>query len=168
MYPIVNDTIALTTFPPQPLAGDRLSAECESGVFLRRSGEVVNPIWVLLSTPGRRVSVNGRLSLLAMHILTDRDAIEFDGGEPIYFSTETLPRVEEYRGEGADEELCCPRCSLPIEPGQMAVRCPLDSVWHHDDRGIELPCWSNFDGCAIDPDHPTRMDGGFRWSPDDL
>jgi hypothetical protein len=123
--------------------------------------------WVLLTEEPGAVRVNGLPLPLGMRVLRDRDAIRLGARGTVFFSLEALPRVVEFAGP---EGTRCARCKLPIHAGYLAVACPGCGLWHHsgpDKDGVDRPCWTYADTCAFCP-QPTRLDGSFTWSPEDL
>lgn len=119
--------------------------------------------WVLVAASGADVRVNGTRLSLGIRCLRDRDEIRVEGREPFYFSTERLAAVEPFAGSPA--EAYCPRCRQRIEPGHLSVRCPACGVWHHQTE--DFPCWTYSETCALCP-QTTRMDEGYRWSPEEV
>jgi len=132
-------------------------------------------LWFLLARKSARLDLNGAALALGARLLCDRDEIVVYGDDPsavlhFYFSTERQAEVVPFPGsDGA--EVRCPRCKQPIEKGQMAVRCPSPScgVWHHqhEEPKKKLLCWTYGPTCALCP-HPSRLDGSYRWTPEDL
>jgi len=123
--------------------------------------------WVLVTERGEEVRVNGLPVELGIRALRDRDAIRVRGLGTLFFTTEMPARVVSYPGPGC---VPCARCQTPIEEGDPAVACPDCGLWHHqgaDAGGVERECWTYAETCAYGP-HPTGLDGGFRWTPEDL
>ncbi len=125
-------------------------------------------LWSLLARKCASVQVNGSPPL-GVRLLRDRDelVIRADGASAAlhcFFSSEKFAEVVPY--PGGDAAGRCPRCKLPIERGQMAVRCPTCNVWHHEVEGGRQ-CWTYAATCAL-CDQPTRLDAGFRWTPEQL
>ena len=98
-----------------------------------------------------------------MRVVSDRDEIRIAGKRSLYFSTESLARVEEFSSTG--QTLFCPRCKQEIELGSGAVKCPSCGVWHH--QTDELNCWSYSEVCALCT-QSTDLDAWFQWTPEDL
>ena len=111
-------------------------------------------------TPRPTTSALASLGIVA---LSDRDEIRPADGLPLFFSTETLARVEPFPASGARG--FCPRCKQHIEPGTPAVRCPGCSLWYH--MSDEFPCWTYAPQCSACPQE-TALDADFRWTPEDL
>lgn len=89
--------------------------------------------WALLAGAQACVTINGRPVVLGIRVLDDRDRILLDGpslSQPAlaYFSGEEPAVVAPFPGP---EAVICPRCKMPIEPGEPAVRCPACDFWHH-------------------------------------
>jgi hypothetical protein len=141
------------TWVATPLAGD-------SAAFgLRRSGGEPE-CWVAIGPPA--VHVNGVALDVGIRVLRDRDELRV-GDARAYYSSESLPVVVAF--PGAERPVFCPRCQQEIPPQSAAVRCPACGVWHH--QTDELPCWTYAEHCAL-CDQPTALDGGFRWSPEEV
>ena len=121
--------------------------------------------WLLLSTPGNRVSVNGSPVSIGARLLRDRDAISLGNGKMFFFSAERIAQVEPYPGK--DDHTCCVRCKLPLEPAAPVVRCPAPDCgfFHHQSK--DRPCWTYAEGCA-NCGHPTSFEAGYQWSPAEL
>jgi hypothetical protein len=129
--------------------------------------------WFLLARKEALIQLNGAPLALGARLLCDRDEIVVRGKDPTvslhgFFSTERLAEVVPFPGSNGGQVLC-PRCKDPIEPSRPAVRCPsLEcGVWHHQDPEREKPCWTYGDTCTLCP-QPSRLDGGFRWTPEQL
>jgi hypothetical protein len=144
----------------------------EGALLLRRDGsrETSNDTeppassagWAVLTGPGTRIRVNGVAIAVGIATLRHRDEIGFECGAPLYFSTERLASVETYT---ASDSPRCPRCTLPIEAGDLYVRCPGCNVLHH-----QLPdreCFSYSPSCAL-CDQSSSLAADFRWSPGGL
>ena len=134
----------------------------QAAILVRCAGDRAADIWALLARPGAGVAVNGLPVDLGMVVLADRDAIGWPLAAPVFFSTERLAAAEPFP---ADARGFCPRCKDPMEAGATAVRCPGCGVWHH--AAGERPCWTYGPQCAACP-QPTALDGGFRWTPEEL
>ena len=129
--------------------------------------------WLLLARKGAHIQVNGSPLVLGARFLCDRDEIvvRVNGSTAAlhcFFSTERQAEVVAFPGANG-AEVRCPRCKQPLEQGRMAVRCPNPAcgVWHHEDQERNLLCWTYGPTCTLCP-HPTRLDGSFRWTPEDL
>ncbi len=118
--------------------------------------------WVLVTEADSGVRVNGQAPP-PIRILADKDEISAPGAGRRFFSTERLARVEPFEGP---TDLCCPRCKELIKPGSAVVRCPGCGVVHHQ-TDVDLPCWTHVDRCAL-CGHPTALDAGFRWTPQEI
>lgn len=117
--------------------------------------------WWLLAPPGR-VLVNGQPVWLGLRALRDRDEVLVPGSGSVFFSTESLARVEEF--PGAPKPVFCPRCRDKIEAGP-AVKCPACGVWHH--QLTDRPCWTYSETCALCP-QPSALNAGYQWTPERL
>jgi hypothetical protein len=129
--------------------------------------------WLLLARKDAHIQVNGSPLVLGARLLCDRDEIVVRvNGSPAalhaYFSTERQAEVVPFPGVD-DAEIRCPRCKQVIRQGQMAVRCPNPGcgVWHHQDEESKLLCWTYGSTCMLCP-HAARLDGTFRWTPEEL
>jgi hypothetical protein len=158
------------------LKGDRqrpaLYAGCGSDsparvVLLRGVQNAADSRWMLLCGAGERVLVNGALPAAGIRMLRDHDEVRIGSGNRIFFTTESLARVEPMPDLG--QEVKCARCHDPIAVGSPAVRCPLCGVWHHQAPESKLPCWCYGPRCAAHPQCPqeTGLDGDYRWTPDE-
>ncbi len=131
------------------------------GAVLLRSGGTTRERWMLVGSGS--VRINGTPLAAGIRVLRDRDEIRLNGGPPVYFSTERLARVEPF--PGAERQVFCPRCKLPIETGAPAVLCPGCSTWFH--QTTDLPCFTYAETCPL-CDHQTTLDGEYRWTPEEL
>ena len=145
----VSDLAAGATEPP-PLA-------------IRHVGEGDNICWILVTRPEASVSVNGVAVALGITALADRDEIRAVGDSVLFFSTETLARVEPLPASVAGG--FCPRCKQHIAADEPAVRCPACGLWHHESAA--MPCWTYGPHCAA-CSQETTLDAGFRWTPEEL
>jgi len=147
-----------------PSTGSVASSQRDSApVILRhRVAERSEGVWILLVPRGLRVRVNGILDRTGIRVLRDRDEIVAEGAGRLFFSTEERRAVIPFP-ETAEPTFCARRRQA-IVPGTPAVRCGC-GLWHHE--STELPCWTYADRCSGCP-APTDLDGGFRWSPEEL
>lgn len=156
----VSHTLAVT--PPRPAARSPEPGADPSDVRLVPASGDGGPAWMLIAGPARAVSVCGRPLALGVRVLSDRDEIRVEGVGTMFFSTETLARIEPF--PHADRGFHCARCKLALEPGAPAVRCPACGVWHH--QAERRGCWTYAPACAM-CDQATDPVAGFRWTPDD-
>jgi hypothetical protein len=170
---LAADACALTEHGPsfsrldQPLE----TADDSSPVVLRRVPSIADDAWALLAIPGAPIMVNGFPIPHGIVVLNDRDEIRLstpvdpceEPARPIYFSTERLAAVAPYPADG--RRASCPRCKQSLTAGAPAVCCPRCGLFHHATDA--LPCWTYGEHCAACP-HPTALDAGFRWTPEDL
>jgi hypothetical protein len=163
VLPLEDDALTLTTSPPQPVGHPLAEYLSLSNVLLVRTREAECETWVLVAGAGSGVSVNGLPLATGLRVVSDRDEIHIPGVSNLYFSTESLARVEELSASG--QTLFCPRCKQEIEKGSMAVRCPSCGVWHH--QTDELNCWTYSEVCALCA-YATDLNAGFRWTPEEL
>lgn len=164
VLPLEDDAFTLTTSPPKPVRRSLDDGEVLSSVLLTRTrGGADGLMWVLIAGAGSGVSLNGLPLVTGMRVVSDRDEIRIPGLSNLYFSTESLARVEEF--SGSDQTLFCPRCKQEIEQGAAAVKCPACGVWHHQTQ--ELNCWTYAEVCALCA-HATDLSAGFEWTPEGL
>lgn len=158
------------------LSGDRLHLDADlpgpaedtgaTGARLVRSGGADDGAWVLLTEEPGAVRVNGFPLPLGIRVLADRDAIRLGRLGTVFYSTEKLARIVEF--PGAAEETRCARCRSRVEKGTPAVACPNCELWYHEVEGDGTdarPCWTYAETCAFCA-QKTRLDAGFRWSPE--
>lgn len=146
-------------------------ADDESCGKTKRAARVVaasGDRWAVTAPPDLGVTINGDLLASGLRILKDRDSIRVPGGSTCFFSTERLASIEPLP---ATEEIFCPRCKLPIEPGCAAVCCPQCGVWHHEqhvDGEDDHLCWTYAATCSL-CEQATDLDAAeFRWTPGKL
>jgi hypothetical protein len=156
-----GQAFTLGTSPPRPLAEAIGQDRLASSVVLMRAGGAGGSAWVLVAGSARDVRVNGAALSLGIRVMKDRDEIRIRGTGTLFFSTESLARVEPFKADG--HRLYCPRCKQQIEEGTSAVRCPGCAVWYHQDES--LPCWTYSEVCALCPQQ-TSLDAGYRWTPE--
>ena len=141
------------------LAGDRFDpAGMPLSLVRRRVGGADG--WVLVSTGGGEVLVNGRV-VPGVRLLSHRDEVQASGGR-FFFASERIAEVLPFSGE---TPAACPVCKLAIDPGSPAVRCPGCGVAHHQNE--RRACWTHRATCIV-CSHSTCLDGRFRWSPETL
>jgi hypothetical protein len=150
--PTPESTMTPKPGPPQPHPPPLL--------VLARPGQP-SEAWVVLSVGPGGLVVNGRALSTGLKRLSHRDELRI-GVARAWFSSECPARVEPYGGE---RELLCPRCQLPIEPGQPSVRCPICKVVHHQLTGRD--CWTHVPQCA-GCQTPTILGAELAWSPERL
>jgi hypothetical protein len=165
-----GEAFSLTIVPPKALTERPADDLLVSEVVLLRTSVAGRVDWVLIAGTRARVSVNGILLSQGISVLNDRDEIRIEGPGKIFFSTETLARVEPFPGRaekaaGGEEKVFCPRCRQAIEPETRAIRCPQCHIWHH--QTDELPCWTYSATCAMCP-QPTPLGATFSWTPEEL
>jgi hypothetical protein len=120
--------------------------------------------WVLLTSPGVQVSVNG-FSPLGLAVLNHGDEIRLSGaGQRLVFSAECPARVEPFPHSAA---ATCPRCHRPIAMGMLSVRCPKCRLYHHHPQG-EPSCWTYGPRCAKCDCQTTLGDGAPKWMPEGM
>jgi hypothetical protein len=122
-----------------------------------------SPSWSLLAAHAASLFVNGRVLLLGLRVLRDKDAICI-AGRHLYFSAEELAKVAPF--PGLAQPACCPRCKQKLEVGDAAVSCPSCHAWHHQSE--RFPCWTYDSTCAFCQSQPTALDAGYSWTPEQL
>ncbi|MFY9556904.1 MAG: RING finger protein [Blastocatellia bacterium] len=166
VLPLEHEAFTLAASPPKPIPP--LSRESDapsrlrSVVLVRAPAANGNTEWVLIAGSNSLASVNGIPLVTGIRVVEDRDQIRVPDGCTVYFSTETLARVEGFSGPAS---MFCPRCKQEIEGGSDAVKCPSCGVWHH--QSPELNCWTYSDVCALCA-QSTDLEGKFRWTPEEL
>ena len=159
--PLDGRPVDVSVCPPRALAdGFRLGGDALAAVLRARAGD--SPVWALLEAVGGEVRGNGFPAVAGMRVLQDRDEIRAPAREPLFFSTETFARVEEF--PGSERAVYCGRCRQAMEKGQMAVHCPQCGIWYHQTEN--LPCWTYAPTCAFCP-HATALDAAYQWIPED-
>ncbi len=118
-------------------------------------------VWVLLAGHDDHVRVNGLgIEGTGIHVLKDKDEIILPWGERLFFSTEELPQIVEFKG--SQEPTFCPRCKQFIAAGDLVVRCPQCRVWYH--QKAERLCWTYHEAC-VGCKRRTDMSAGYAWMP---
>jgi hypothetical protein len=122
--------------------------------------------WALFSPPGERIRINGDPLHTGLRLLRDRDEILVAGRSRIFFSSETLPRVEPF--PGADGSVKCARCKSDIKPGDQAVRCPSCAIWYHESPDSGFNCWTYQNSPCMCGQTTDLENPAYRWTPDGL
>ena len=117
--------------------------------------------WVMIASPGSPARLNGHPLPAGLCVLADRDEIRI-GQEVRYFSSETLATAELF--PATERTVFCGRCRQHIEAGSPAVCCPGCGVWYN--QSGDLPCWTYSAKCTF-CGHPTALDAGFAWTPEE-
>ncbi len=160
VMPLSGHAVDVSAFPPRPLAeGFRLGEDTLAAVI--RAGARDSAAWVLLVAAVGEVRVNGFAPVAGVRVLQDHDEIRAAPTSTLFFSTETLARVEEF--SGAERTLFCGRCRQAMQNAEMAVRCPQCGIWYH--QGEKLPCWTYSPSCGFCP-QSTSLDAGYAWTPE--
>lgn len=158
--PLNGHAVDISVHPPRVLAeGFRLGVDVFAAVVRATAGESV--VWVVLVARDGGVRINGFSPVAGVRVLQDRDEIRAATPGPLFFSTETLARVEEFVGAG--RPIYCGRCRKPVEQGQLAVRCPQCGIWYHQNG--EFPCWTYAPTCGFCP-QSTSLDADYEWTPE--
>lgn len=121
--------------------------------------------WTLVVDRNSAVEVNGAPVTAGLRVLEDRDEIRLAGGAPIWFSTESLARVEPAPAF-AGRKRRCPRCSDPIEAGSPAVCCPRCGVFSHEQQ--DRACFTYQKAPCAACGEFSELDGSFHWTPEGL
>jgi hypothetical protein len=154
--------VDVSVYPPRVLAdGFRLGEDTLAAVVRAAAG--VSPVWVLLVAAEGEARINGFAPVAGVRVLEDHDEIRAGASRALFFSTETLARVEDF--PGSERAVYCGRCRQPMVKGQPAVRCPSPKcgIWYHQTES--LPCWTYSPTCAFCP-QPTPLDAAFAWVPE--
>lgn len=146
---------------PLPAASSSQAQFLVSAQLLCTKPANAREAWALVVRPGL-VRVNGQALWLGLRVLRDRDEVQLPGQGSVFFSTESLAKVEGF--PGATKPVFCPRCRDKIETG-LAVKCPACGVWHH--QLPDRPCWTYSETCALCP-QPSALSTGFQWTPERL
>jgi hypothetical protein len=117
--------------------------------------------WVLVERAGYGAWANGLPLSAGMRVLADRDEIRINDAGRVFFSAETLARIEVFHV--ARERVFCGRCRQALQEGEQAVRCSGCGVWYH--QTDKYPCWTYTETCAFCP-HSTSLDAGYNWTPE--
>ena len=137
-----------------------------STISLLTRGQVVPEApgveWILFVDRGRHLLLNGERIDLGIAPLHHRDELRIDACAPIYFSNERIVAVEPFLLSGSPR---CPRCAQSLARGELAVRCPSCSVFHH--QLADRPCWTYSPHCAL-CDQPSDLAAELRWTPEGL
>ena len=162
VLPLDDDCISLNARPPKRVLGRLGGSEALMDVLLVRTRVAEVGPWVLIARADSGVSVNGIPLATGIRVVSDQDRIRVPSADDVYFSSESLARVEDF--PGLDQISFCPRCKQEIERSARAVRCPACGVWHH--QTDVLNCWTYAEVCALCT-QPTDLNTGFRWTPED-
>ena len=119
-------------------------------------------VWALVASGRSGIRVNGRALPAGLCVLTDRDEIRDGDGIQYFFTAESLAAVQGF--PCSDRPVFCGRCRQQIAVGAKAVRCPGCGIWY--DESAYLPCWTYSDKCTF-CGHPTVLDSGFSWTPEE-
>jgi hypothetical protein len=157
--PLGGHAVDVSVFPPVTLGENFQLGEDAQAALVRTGGD--SPSWVLVVAPGGNARVNGFAPVAGVRALQDRDEVRAAASAPLFFSTETLARVEEF--PGSERAVYCGRCRQAMEKGQLAVRCPQCGVWYHQSE--QFPCWLYAPKCAFCP-RSTALDAAFAWVPE--
>ena len=132
--------------------------------LLVRTGTARTERWFAVLFPAVSMMVNGNAVCTGLTMLADKDVISFASGQPEWvFTTERNACVEFYQGEPG---LHCPRCKLPLEPGQPMVVCPGCSAVHHQLE--HRSCWTYAPTCALCDRATPLEEATCSWTPNEL
>ena len=163
VIPLEGEAFTLTADPLQPVRVRRGKDESNGSTVILRRQAPDGESWVLMTAIKTSIRINGTPLPTGIRVLRDRDELWVDSMDRIFFSTESLARVEPFPGAG--QPLFCPRCKQEIVKECPAVKCPQCQLWHH--QCDDLPCWTYSERCAL-CDQPTELDAGYRWTPEEL
>lgn len=122
------------------------------------------PVREVLLVPPRfqgSLQINGAPPGSGLAAIGDRDCISL-GKASIYYSRESLARVEPYAGEA----VCCARCKLDVAVGCAVVACPSCSAVHHQFE--DSPCWTHGATCTLCDQRSDLENPRYRWTPNEL
>ncbi|MFQ5669250.1 MAG: hypothetical protein ACE5HD_01875 [Acidobacteriota bacterium] len=119
--------------------------------------------WMVLAGREEGVHINGLPLLLGIRQLRDRDAIQAPGAGTVFFSTESLARIQPAPHDDLAGQ--CPRCRSAVEAGTLSVDCPACKVRYHQTE--DLQCWTYAERCVF-CDQATSLDAGYRWTPEGM
>ncbi len=148
--------------------------ELASKVFLYcRDDADGRPACLLFAPLDAGITVNGEPVTTGVRVLSDRDVIGRPGSADVYFSSESLVRVEPFPGPGAansaeGEATYCPRCRRAIDPGYPAVSCPGCSTWFHQNPEEARDCWSFSPTCGVCQQDTDLANARYRWTPESI
>jgi hypothetical protein len=158
--PLGECALDISVCPPRDLVPEfRLGHDTLAAVVSAPAGGAAR--WVLLVAGDTEIRVGGFPTVAGVRVLQDRDEIGVHPSGTLFYSAETLARVEEFAA--GERAIFCPRCRQPVESGQLAVRCPHCGIWHHQTAG--LPCWTYSPTCGVCP-QATALDRGYEWVPE--
>lgn len=158
--PLDGRAVDISVYPPRVLE-ERFRLGQDSWAAVVRTPRGGAAAWVVLVAGDKEVRVNGVPPVAGVHVLQDRDEIRIHPAGTLFFSAETLARVEEFAGR--DRPIFCARCRQRVEPAQLAVCCPSCGIWCH--QTADLPCWSYSPICAFCP-QATALETGYQWVPE--
>jgi Zn finger protein HypA/HybF involved in hydrogenase expression len=161
VMPLNGRPVDVSVYPPRVMQEDFRLGRGAPAVLIRSSAG--DPVWALVATGDADVRVNGFAPIAGLRVIQDRDEIRTALSEPLFFSTETLARVEEFAA--TERAIFCGRCRLPIQDKQMAVRCPKCGIWYHQMPEENSPCWTYAPNCGFCT-QSTALDEGFNWVPE--
>jgi hypothetical protein len=133
-----------------------------AAALLLCSRKAAGESWLVMNLAPSGVALNGAPLRAGIRMLADRDEIRIAGLGRVFYSSERLARVQPL--PGADRRIDCPRCMQEIHAGTPAVCCPRCERWMH--MSDEFPCWGYSETCLCG--HPSALDAGYQWTPNDL
>ena len=162
VLPLDHNRVSLSARPPRPILHPFSEDDSQSSVLLVRTRIAEVGPWVLIARAASRVTINGNPLATGIRVVTDRDRIRVSCADDVYYSSESIARVEDF--PGLDQISFCPRCKQEIKRSESAVKCPSCEVWHH--QTDLLNCWAYADVCALCTQQ-TDLNTGFRWTPEE-
>src|ERR1044071_5727205 len=109
VMPLEGDAFTLTANPPRIHERSGESESINDVLLIRARTQAA---WVLVAGAGTHVSVNGAPVRTGLCVVADHDEIRVGDADSVYFSTETLARIEQFTG--VDQTMFCPRCKQEI------------------------------------------------------
>jgi hypothetical protein len=158
--PLGAAAVDISVHPPRALAeGFRMGVDTRAALVPAPGNGT--PVWVLVAAGDGDARVNGLAPVAGVRVLQDHDEVRAASSNTLFFSTETLARVQEF--PGAERAVYCGRCRQAMVKGQPAVCCPGCGIWYHQSQ--DLPCWTYAPSCAF-CEQSTALDAGFAWMPE--
>lgn len=148
-------------------------AHGDQAVIMPHGVNLRDATWLLMAPLAARLRINELPFNTGIRVLANRDAICLPGGSPMFFSTESLARIEPFPANVNDnaqdlDPVYCARCKLAIGDGDSAVCCPQCGIWHHEQVAEERACWTYADTCALCDQSTDLTTADYRWSPEVL
>ncbi len=143
-----------------PNAG-AIAPDCSLCVLPIRVGAVER--WAVVAGGDTRLRVNGwPLGAPGVRALEHKDEISLPALGAVFFSAERLAEVRPFAG--ATRAMFCGRCRIEVKAGQDSVACPgCEVIFHMMEKSL---CFNYTPDCPL-CGHPTALDGGLLWAPEE-